>query len=81
LTPVRPASRCPADTPASGPWVISDLPGFEAEEPVNPVPLTAAPAGEEALAGVMAFDIRTTSQQAAEAALAGAGTAASSGSS
>lgn len=77
-SPVRPA------------WTISDLPGFEAEAPVNPVPADTAPlplptpaptTGSADAAGtgtgvglglgaMLSFDIRTTSQQAAQAALA-----------
>lgn len=57
--------------------VITDLPGYAVppHTPVNPVPRTAAPKvdgenGAAGLSGVLSFDIRATSQQAAEAALA-----------
>ena len=51
------------------PWTIGDLDGFSAEEAINPV---ASVAIEDAIpsatdTGLMAFDIRSTSQAAAEA--------------
>ena len=53
-----------ADVSASVPWVISLAEHGISDEPVNPVPITAAPAADNLSLGgtVMAFDIRSTSQ-------------------
>jgi hypothetical protein len=64
---------------ATEPWVVDDLPGFEGEPCINPVPATSAAVrvADDADAGMLTFDIRGTSQQQAEAALAAAEAAAS----
>lgn len=66
------------------PWMVDDLPGFEGEPCVNPVPATTSGvrvadeggAGAADAGGMLTFDIRGTSQQQAEAALAAAEAAA-----
>jgi len=80
-----------AERPAPQPWVVS-IPSCGTDAPINPVPLDAAPkdegtaetGGDTAAVGpskgsgsaMLSFDIRHTSQAAAEAALAAASPAA-----
>jgi hypothetical protein len=77
-------SACFSDMSRFTEWTISDIPSLMGRSAVNPVPLDAQPRSDDdgsghvskgakgsvaAASSMQAFDIRTTSQAAAQAAL------------